>query len=191
MFCQCLAVTITARKPASQAMRGSSRRSAKPGELMMAASAASEEKRNRAAASSQTAQKISPSGQWTASSTPSAVATPLPPRKRSQTVAIWPTTAPARVQELFTRYPALWGELSYRSGISNGQGRLSEDWRALFAAHSDRFLLGSDTWINERWFGYDTIVQNYRAWLVQLPADQARRIASGNAERLFGPRRAE
>ena len=101
------------------------------------------------------------------------------------------TTPPARVQELLERYPALWGELSYRSGISNGQGQLSEDWRRLFARHSDRFLLGSDTWINERWFNYDTIFQNYRAWLAQLPADQARRIANGNAERLFGPRRAE
>jgi hypothetical protein len=101
------------------------------------------------------------------------------------------TTPPARVQELLERYPALWGELSYRSGISNGQGQLSEDWRRLFARHSDRFLLGSDTWINERWFSYDTIFQNYRAWLAQLPADQARRIANGNAERLFGPRRAE
>ena len=40
--------------------------------------------------------------------------------------------------------------------------------------HSERFLIGSDTWINERWFGYDTIFQNYRAWLAQLPADQAR-----------------
>jgi hypothetical protein len=101
------------------------------------------------------------------------------------------STPPARVQELLEQYPALWGELSYRSGISNGQGQLSEDWRRLFARHSDRFLLGSDTWINERWFSYDTIVQNYRAWLAQLPADQARRIASGNAERLFGPRRAD
>lgn len=98
------------------------------------------------------------------------------------------TTPPARVQELLEQYPALWGELSYRSGISNGQSQLSEDWRKLFARHSDRFLLGSDTWINERWFSYDTIIQNYRAWLAQLPADQARRIAIGNAERLFGPR---
>jgi predicted TIM-barrel fold metal-dependent hydrolase len=95
------------------------------------------------------------------------------------------------VQELLEQYPALWGELSYRSGTSNGQGQLSEDWRTLFARHSDRFLLGSDTWINERWFSYDAIFQNYRAWLAQLPADQARRIANGNAVRLFGPRRAD
>ena len=81
---------------------------------------------------------------------------------------------------------ALMGELSYRSGITGRDGKLSAEWSALFARHSDRFLLGSDTWINERWSGYDTIMQNYRGWLAQLPADQARRIAHGNAERLFG-----
>jgi amidohydrolase family protein len=98
------------------------------------------------------------------------------------------STPPQRVRELLDKYPALWGELSYRSGIADGQGRLSDDWRALFASHSDRFLIGSDTWINERWFGYDTIFKTYRAWLGQLPEEQARRIASGNAAKLFGPR---
>jgi hypothetical protein len=69
---------------------------------------------------------------------------------------------------------------------SDGQGKLSDDWRALFARHSDRFLLGSDTWINERWFSYDTIFKGYRGWLAQLPPEQAGRIAKGNALRLFG-----
>lgn len=101
------------------------------------------------------------------------------------------STTPARVKELFERYPALWGELSYRSGITEGGGKLSAEWRELFAKYSDRFLLGSDTWINERWFGYDNIMREYRGWLTQLPRDQARRIASGNAERLFGPRKVD
>ena len=95
---------------------------------------------------------------------------------------------PARVGEILDQYPALWGELSYRYGITDGGGKLTDDWRKLFARHSDRFLIGSDTWINERWFGYDTIFQNYRAWLAQLPIEQAQRIANGNALRLFGPR---
>jgi Amidohydrolase len=96
------------------------------------------------------------------------------------------STAPGRVRELLERYPALMGELSYRGGITESGGKLSADWRELFARHSDRFVLGSDTWINERWYGYDTIMQTYRGWLAQLPDDQARRIAHGNAERLFG-----
>jgi len=99
------------------------------------------------------------------------------------------STPLARVQELMETYrDRLWGELSYRSGVTDSAGQLSSEWRNLFARHSDRFLIGSDTWINERWFGYDGIFKTYRAWLAQLPPDQAKRIASGNAERLFGPR---
>jgi hypothetical protein len=89
---------------------------------------------------------------------------------------------------LLDKFPALWGELSYRGGITDTSGALSAKWRDLLTSHSERFLIGSDTWINERWFGYDTIFQNYRAWLAQLPAAQARNIASGNARRLFGAR---
>ena len=96
------------------------------------------------------------------------------------------STPSRRVGELLEKYPALIGELSYRGGVTEGGGKLSSEWRELFVRHSDRFLLGSDTWINERWFGYDTIMQTYRGWLAQLPEDQAKRIAHGNAERLFG-----
>jgi len=95
------------------------------------------------------------------------------------------STPVARVRELLAQYPTLMGELSYRSGITE-DGRLTDEWRELFAGYSDRFLLGSDTWINERWFAYDNIMNGYRAWLAELPEAQARRIAYGNAERLFG-----
>jgi Amidohydrolase len=91
----------------------------------------------------------------------------------------------ARVREMLDAHPALMAELSYRSGIADGGG-LSAEWRDLFARHSDRFVLGSDTWINQRWSAYATTMKGYRDWLAELPADQARRIAYGNAERLFG-----
>ena len=52
-------------------------------------------------------------------------------------------------------------------------------------------MIGSDTWINERWSQYDNLMREYRAWLAQLPEDQARRIAHGNAERMFGPKTGE
>ena len=94
------------------------------------------------------------------------------------------STAPARVKELLEKHPGLMGELSYRGGITEGD-RLSAAWRDLFARHSGRFLLGSDTWINERWFAYDGLMKTYRDWLAQLPDEQAKRIAHGNAERLF------
>ena len=91
----------------------------------------------------------------------------------------------ARVRELLEKYPGLMGELSYRDGITR-VGRLTSDWRDLFGRYSDRFLLGSDTWVNERWYEYGTVMKQYRDWLGQLPDDQARSIAYGNAERLFG-----
>jgi hypothetical protein len=99
------------------------------------------------------------------------------------------STSPKRVAELLDQHKdALWGELSYRGGVTGGDGKLTAEWRDLFARYSDRFLLGSDTWINERWFGYDTIFKEYRGWLAQLPPEQAKRIANGNAARLFGPK---
>ena len=91
----------------------------------------------------------------------------------------------ARVAEMLTKYPALWGELSYRGGITDGSGKLTDEWRDLFARFPDRFLLGSDTWINERWASYDSIIAGYRAWLAQLPPDTAKKIAHGNARALF------
>jgi Tat protein secretion system quality control protein TatD with DNase activity len=94
------------------------------------------------------------------------------------------STEPKRVAELLDKYPMLWGELSYRGGITSG-GTLTPEWRGLFARYSDRFLLGSDTWINERWSSYDDIMGEYRSWLKQLPRDQAQRIAFGNAQKLF------
>ena len=96
------------------------------------------------------------------------------------------STPPQRVAELLEKYPALWGELSYRGGITGPGRALTGEWRDLFARYSDRFLLGSDTWINERWASYDDTMSEYRGWLKQLPREQAQRIAWGNAARLFG-----
>jgi hypothetical protein len=91
-----------------------------------------------------------------------------------------------RVAEMLSKYPKLWGELSYRGGIVDGSGKLTAEWRALFERYPDRFLLGSDTWINERWQGYGEIMAGYRAWLSQLPPAIAAQIAHGNARALFG-----
>jgi hypothetical protein len=90
-----------------------------------------------------------------------------------------------RVAALLTKYPKLWGELSYRSGIVDGGGKLTAEWRSLFERFPDRFLLGSDTWISERWASYGDIVAGYRAWLDQLPPKIATQIANGNAKALF------
>lgn len=96
-------------------------------------------------------------------------------------------TPPAEVERLLTQYPTLMGELSYRGGLTEG-GALTPAWRRLFLAHGDRFLVGSDTWITERWASYGELIDGFRAWLSQLPPDTAKAIAWGNAERIFATR---
>ncbi|WP_249144692.1 amidohydrolase family protein [Bradyrhizobium lablabi] len=105
---------------------------------------------------------------------------------------IWAHTgfglATESVAAMLSKYPKLWGELSYRSGIVDGAGALTAEWRALFERYPDRFLLGSDTWIPERWASYSEIMAGYRAWLDQLPPDIAARIAYRNARTMFAAR---
>mgnify|MGYP003444707369 CR=1 FL=1 len=97
----------------------------------------------------------------------------------------------ARVRELLGKYPQLVGELSYRPGITCGDtlGKLlCSEWRELFTQHPTRFVLGSDTWVNQRWQYYDDLIAGYRAWLAELPAVLARKLAWDNGAQLFGMR---
>lgn len=91
----------------------------------------------------------------------------------------------ARVRALLERHPGLYGELSYRPGLTEGNGQLSPAWRELLLAHPGRFMIGSDTWVNARWAAYDTLMADYRTWLAGLPPDVARKVAWGNAAALF------
>ena len=92
---------------------------------------------------------------------------------------------PDRVRELLRRHPTLLGELSYRPGLTEG-GRLSADWRALCSEWPERFLIGSDTWINARWQAYETLMDEARDWLGELPSPIARQIGWVNGASLFG-----
>ena len=92
-----------------------------------------------------------------------------------------------RVRALFDKHPGLRGELSYRPGLTV-DGRLSDDWRALLTQHAGRFLIGSDTWITQRWQHYEALFADYRHWLGELPLEAAQRIAWGNAAELFSLR---
>ena len=94
------------------------------------------------------------------------------------------TTSPAKIARYMERYPNLIGELSFRHDVTDG-ATIRPEWHALFIAHPDRFVVGSDTWVNGRWDDYAAIIANYRSWLRQLPSEIAARIASGNGERLF------
>ena len=113
------------------------------------------------------------------------------PSKGQKTKLIWAHTgiggAPAtRVNELFAKYPLLMGELSYRPGLTCDGGKLCPEWRALLLKYPGRFMIGSDTWVNQRWQYYDELMKGYRTWLGDLPPDVARKIGWDNGAKLFG-----
>jgi predicted TIM-barrel fold metal-dependent hydrolase len=91
-----------------------------------------------------------------------------------------------RVRALLQRHPTLYGELSYRPGLTDGAGGLSAPWRALLSEMPERFLVGSDTWVNARWDEYEGLMREARRWLADLPPAAARRIAWENGAGLFG-----
>ncbi len=91
-----------------------------------------------------------------------------------------------RVRALMKKYPGLMGELSYRPNLTGEDGKLTPEWRALITEFPSRFMIGSDTWVNQRWLYYDELMKGYRAWLGDLPAAVAAQVAWGNGAALFG-----
>jgi hypothetical protein len=113
------------------------------------------------------------------------------PSRGQKTQLIWAHTdiggaSVQRLRALMQKYPRLVGELSYRPGLTCAQGRLCPEWRALMLEMPTRFVIGSDTWINQRWLSYAELMQGYRTWLGELPADVAHKIAWDNAAQIFG-----
>jgi hypothetical protein len=90
----------------------------------------------------------------------------------------------ARVEELLRKYPAMWGELSYRMDVAE-EGQLAPAWKEFFSRHGSRFVVGSDTWVNQRWDSYPQLMAGYRQWLGELPREIAERIAWRNMAELF------
>ena len=113
------------------------------------------------------------------------------PSKGQKMRLIWAHTGiggvPApRVNELFAKYPLLMGELSYRPGLTCEGGKLCAEWRELILQYPNRFLIGSDTWVNQRWQYYGDLMSGYRTWLGDLPADVARKVGWENGAGVFG-----
>jgi predicted TIM-barrel fold metal-dependent hydrolase len=91
----------------------------------------------------------------------------------------------ATVARLLEQSANLWVELSLRSDVAPG-GTLDPAWRTVFLTHSERFMVGTDTWVTSRWDVLGPEVQRVRRWLAQLPHEVAAQLAYRNAERLFG-----
>lgn len=90
------------------------------------------------------------------------------------------------VGEMLDTYPNLWTETSFREDEIMTANGIDKEWEAVFLRHPDRIMIGTDTWVADRWHDYRGLVEGHRAWLKHLPSDVADRIAYKNAEGLLG-----
>ncbi|NWF56006.1 MAG: amidohydrolase [Syntrophaceae bacterium] len=95
------------------------------------------------------------------------------------------SATPQRIGQLLVTYQKLSAEISIRGDIAPG-GRLDLAWRDLFLSYSDRFLIGSDTYVTSRWESFLAIHAEYRSWLSRLPREAAEKLAFRNALQLIG-----
>lgn len=105
-------------------------------------------------------------------------------------------TTAANARALLKAYPGLMmtiknyrnpEEWSHLEPVTNLDGNVFEDWGALLDDMPDRFMIGMDFMFSridsDR---YDANVRKVRLMLGSLKLDAARKIAAGNAERVFG-----
>jgi hypothetical protein len=92
---------------------------------------------------------------------------------------------PEKVREMLRKYKNLWADLAFRSDHGTG-GKSPPEWRAAFLEFPDRFMVGTDTYVPERWHYVPEHSAWSRAWLSDLPPDVAERIAWKNGEAVLG-----
>jgi predicted TIM-barrel fold metal-dependent hydrolase len=92
---------------------------------------------------------------------------------------------PGRVREMLRKHPTLWADLAFRSDQGSG-GKVTPEWREAFLEFPDRFMVGTDTFVPERWHYVPEHAAYSRGWLADLPAEVAEKIAWKNGEALFG-----
>jgi len=92
---------------------------------------------------------------------------------------------PEKVRELLRKHKNLWADLAFRSDHGSG-GKPPPEWRAAFMEFPERFMVGTDTYVPERWHYVPEHAAWSRAWLSDLPPDVAERIAWKNGEAVLG-----
>lgn len=94
---------------------------------------------------------------------------------------------PDVIGPMMDKHPKLYADLSYREWeiLRGAGGTLDPAWKALLEKHKGRFMVGTDTWVNEQWASYGDLIAKNRAWLAQFPRDLAEGFAYRNAETLF------
>ncbi len=94
-------------------------------------------------------------------------------------------TDPASVGEMLRKHKNLWADLAFRTDHAPG-GKLAPEWREAFLEFPDRFMVGSDTYVAERWHFVPEHASTARRWLSELPRDVAERIGWKNGEEVLG-----
>lgn len=92
---------------------------------------------------------------------------------------------PERVRAMLRKHSNLWADLAFRTDHASG-GKPVAEWREAFLEFPDRFMLGTDTYVPERWHHVAEHARWSRTWLSDLPPEIAERIAWKNGEAVFG-----
>lgn len=92
---------------------------------------------------------------------------------------------PERVREMLRKHKNLWADLAFRTDHAAG-GKVAPEWRAAFMEFPDRFMVGTDTYVPERWHYLPEHASWSRGWLADLPREVAERIAWRNGEAVIG-----
>jgi predicted TIM-barrel fold metal-dependent hydrolase len=94
---------------------------------------------------------------------------------------------PEQVAAMLAKHSNVWCDLAFRTDHASG-GKVDADWRKVFLAFPDRFMVGTDSFTPERWHYVAEHARWSREWLADLPQYVAERIAWRNGEALFAPK---
>jgi hypothetical protein len=92
---------------------------------------------------------------------------------------------PDVVGPMLDTYKTLYADTSYRENDILRGDAIDPAWLKVINRHSDRLMVGTDTWVNSQWDDYEGLIALNRAWLAKLPRPIAERIAYKNAAKLF------
>jgi predicted TIM-barrel fold metal-dependent hydrolase len=76
--------------------------------------------------------------------------------------------SPEDVLAMLLKHQNLWSYLAFRSEQAS-DGKVDPAWRKAFEAFQNRFMLGTDTFVPERWYYVANYANSSRVWLADLP----------------------
>ncbi|MBC8158371.1 MAG: amidohydrolase family protein [Alphaproteobacteria bacterium] len=82
------------------------------------------------------------------------------------------------VEAMMETYGTLYADTSFRErDILSADDTIDPQWRRVLERFSDRFMVGSDTWVNGQWDVYTDLMALNRKWLAQFSRATAEKIA--------------